>query len=1013
MRAVNQAYDDVAALSAFTSQRFSSVSSRLTSSAVGVLSARGSRARASLSAYNSYENSSTRPSLFAEASPRRSNRSAVELGLRPAEFVRPAEVRARPSDVAISVDGADMSPSINSSLASPTLGSSVSVADANTEQNDLKSSDSPMGSGSVRSINIGASLSAAYKPAASNGSSGSVAGRCGGEKGGSASGSVEGENFVSATRSEGSICISEPSIGRKAALAAAAAAAAAATAAAARGAPPCSCTTSSTSSAHAPAGCAATTSTQQSASTSAARHSRRVSFSERVSSRFVASPTATSNARLLRLYTAQQEARAKLELPRSWLEGVPVPTTPLASASAPKLLYPVQEAAHADAHAPKQRPGDALRRMLHGTEQPREAQQARLHAAAARIRDPDYNLHAFYDDMIACFPELRLYVPLGESGSEANSFGEELSKPQSRTTGGGTSSGRSSTEEYQRTLGAFFAFFWLMRLNLPSTVAGSEHLDGQRGFCFGVAPDTWEPPSAEAVARLIVAGGQETRKRGEFMETMDWKKLHELMVDAGLLEVVTDGGSSRGGHACQGSQSGHVGAGGSGSANGFLSGRSFSWALGSVNECGSSRAGAGSGAFAVRVVVPRVAAMLTLTAIHDVFKLTPLLPTVMPEHAPYHGHEAGALLVDHDMALGYVLEHDPTALPCFANLPETQQASIKFTQAELGFNHGWLVQAEAPPGALFLRLKAAIRSANSAKADIAFYFAHWFTDLAGAQPTPLRGSEKLVVMFPTSVLLRLVRSMGIVQDLVNRQPTELFEEFLEAEWRNSGRKLSELPSGPAAIALMRLVVQVQDPAAIEAVVSAFTSLPSSLRDALSRELACTGVAGECYKRCPAVTAGPAFLVYYSPAFLRHCCACNLNEAQAALWTLAEVYRAARVLWPARNEPEWQEHEVVVHIDELKDCFSTDLVDAYANGECWLVVRVSNHTAVVVRQPLEQVLAGTVRHCQLCVPPSSCEVLRLWPAAMAAPARASAHPKGKQLLQSLIRKHSETLIANCQ
>ena len=51
------------------------------------------------------------------------------------------------------------------------------------------------------------------------------------------------------------------------------------------------------------------------------------------------------------------------------------------------------------------------------------------------------------------------------------------------------------------------------------------------------------------------------------------------------------------------------------------------------------------------------------------------------------------MIKDHDLALGYVLEHDPSCLPSFATLPPEQQRAIRFTQAELGFNHGWLVQA--------------------------------------------------------------------------------------------------------------------------------------------------------------------------------------------------------------------------------------------------------------------------------------------------------------------------------
>ena len=88
----------------------------------------------------------------------------------------------------------------------------------------------------------------------------------------------------------------------------------------------------------------------------------------------------------------------------------------------------------------------------------------------------------------------------------------------------------------------------------------------------------------------------------------------------------------------------------------------------------------------------RTAAMLALTAIHDIMKVEALLPRVLPEHAPYHGYGAGEAIKDHDLALGYVLECDPSALPSFDCLHREQQAAVRFTQAELGFNHGWLVQ---------------------------------------------------------------------------------------------------------------------------------------------------------------------------------------------------------------------------------------------------------------------------------------------------------------------------------
>ena len=68
-----------------------------------------------------------------------------------------------------------------------------------------------------------------------------------------------------------------------------------------------------------------------------------------------------------------------------------------------------------------------------------------------------------------------------------------------------------------------------------------------------------------------------------------------------------------------------------------------------------------------------------------------LLPTVR-EPSGYHGIAEGTEIVDHDLALAYVLERDALALPAYAALTPPQQAAVRFTQAELGFNHGWLVQ---------------------------------------------------------------------------------------------------------------------------------------------------------------------------------------------------------------------------------------------------------------------------------------------------------------------------------
>jgi hypothetical protein len=89
---------------------------------------------------------------------------------------------------------------------------------------------------------------------------------------------------------------------------------------------------------------------------------------------------------------------------------------------------------------------------------------------AKRIRDPTYTTGQFFQDCVAAFPELALYVAVGSDAEEVV-----------------TTSGRSSDVEFQRTIGALFAFFWLMRLDG----------DGARCFSFGV-DDNWQALGEES-----------------------------------------------------------------------------------------------------------------------------------------------------------------------------------------------------------------------------------------------------------------------------------------------------------------------------------------------------------------------------------------------------------------------------------------------------------------------------------------------------------------------------------
>ena len=57
------------------------------------------------------------------------------------------------------------------------------------------------------------------------------------------------------------------------------------------------------------------------------------------------------------------------------------------------------------------------------------------------------------------------------------------------------------------------------------------------------------------------------------------------------------------------------------------------------------------------------------------------------------------------------------------------------------------MQAEAPPGALFGSFKALLESEDVPAHDVAFYFVHWLTDLAGAEPSgdgPMCGSLQFI-----------------------------------------------------------------------------------------------------------------------------------------------------------------------------------------------------------------------------------------------------------------------------
>jgi len=325
-----------------------------------------------------------------------------------------------------------------------------------------------------------------------------------------------------------------------------------------------------------------------------------------------------------------------------------------------------------------------------------------------------------------------------------------------------------------------------------------------------------------------------------------------------------------------------------------------------------------------------------------------------------------------------VLAHHAHLLPSFASLPLAQQLSVRFTQAKMQFNHGWLVQAEAPPKALFGPFKAVITAGGAAPADVAFYFVHWLTDLAGAEPSPLEGSEKFVLKFPHQVLGSFIRSFGVINELAVHSETAVFESYLINCWQSirphitlagdlpTGLGGGGVPVGDAAIALMRLAVQAQVADKQQALVDAFGRLSREDKQTLADEMSRTGDAEQSYDRStPSAPGGPALLIYYSPAFIRTLCP---ESAPEALHMLAEVYRRSRLLWPLSEAAASQ--TVTVRIDQIKELSAESIRAVYATGESWLLTKRNDLEAVVEKHPLDS--ASDLLKAGVCV-----EVLRFW------------------------------------
>ncbi|KAL3903448.1 MAG: hypothetical protein SGPRY_011671, partial [Prymnesium sp.] len=128
---------------------------------------------------------------------------------------------------------------------------------------------------------------------------------------------------------------------------------------------------------------------------------------------------------------------------------------------------------------------------------------------------------------------------------------------------------------------------------------------------------------------------------------------------------------------------------------------------------------------------------------------------------------------------------------------------------------------------------------------------------------------------------------------------------------------------------------------------AFMRLRREDREVLSDEMARTGAADQRYSCSqPKVDGGPAFLVYYSPAFVRKLAP---KDTGPALALLAEIYRCARKLWPLEED---MSGTVTVRIDQVKELTLQEIQSVYGSGDSWLLSRRNDKEAVVERHPLD-------------------------------------------------------------
>jgi len=128
--------------------------------------------------------------------------------------------------------------------------------------------------------------------------------------------------------------------------------------------------------------------------------------------------------------------------------------------------------------------------------------------------------------------------------------------------------------------------------------------------------------------------------------------------------------------------------------------------------------------------------------------------------------------------------------------------------------------------------------------------------------------------------------------------------------------------------------------------NAFSKLQEADRKILCEELARTGCEGQRYQHDVLKDGrGPAFLVYYAPAFLQKA---GLLDPNGALSILAEILRQARNMWPLKTAASGV--NVTLKIDALKAETVAGCRSSHPE-EAWVLEKLNDKTAIVSRVQL--------------------------------------------------------------